>query len=340
MIVEHLIVETFGAHIGKYSERLKVTRAGDTLMQAPLLHLRAVHIIGRGISMSSDALEACCASGIPVFYLDSLGRSYASVHASGLAATVLTRREQLLAYHDERAALFALEVVAAKIHNQAATLKYLAKNRKETAPEVYDELRLCATEVLECQEKLRGLNMLGIDDIRAAIMGVEGHASARYWEAVRLVIPAQYGWTARETRGATDPVNTLLNYGYGILYGQIEQALILAGLDPYGGFLHADRPGKPALVLDLIEEFRQIAVDRVVFGLVNREFRVECDQAGRLTEATRRSLAEKVLSHLEAQVRYTGKHYPLRAVIQSQARALAAFLRRDRDVYAAFRGSW
>src|SRR5438477_161295 len=74
----------------------------------------------------------------------------------------------------------------------------------------------------------------------------------------------------RETRGAVDPLNSALNYGYGVLYAQVEQALILAGLDPYAGFLHADRPGKPSLVLDLIEEVRQTVVDRTVIGLVNR----------------------------------------------------------------------
>jgi CRISPR-associated protein Cas1 len=77
-------------------------------------------------------------------------------------------------------------------------------------------------------------------------------------------MPEQYDWPGREGRGAQDPLNSLLNYGYGILYGQVEQAIILAGLDPYAGFLHADRPGKPSLTLDLIEEFRQVAIDRVV----------------------------------------------------------------------------
>lgn len=340
MIVEHLIVDTFGVHIGKYSERLKVMQQGETLAQAPLLHLKTVYITGRGISISSDALEACCREGIPVFYLDSLGRSYASIHSSGLAATVMTRREQLYAFGDERGGMIAVAIILAKIHNQAATLKYMAKNRRDTMPEVYEELHLSAAELLDYTERVEKLNILNVADIRASLMGIEGQVSNRYWAAIRRVIPSTYDWKTRTTRGATDPVNSLLNYGYGILYSQVQQAILLAGLDPYAGFLHTDRPGKPSLVLDLTEEFRQIAVDRVVLGLVNRDFHIEQEADGKLTEATRRKFAEKVLAHLDAQVRYDGKRLPLRAVIQCQARRLAAFIRRERSEYNAYRGTW
>src|SRR5204862_398077 len=93
----------------------------------------------------------------------------------------------------------------------------------------------------------------------------------------------------REGRGATDPLNAALNYGYGILYAQVERALLLAGLDPYAGFLHADRPGKPSLVLDLIEEFRQAVVDRTLIGQVNRGVAFALDEA---TWATRRVIEQ------------------------------------------------
>ena len=340
MIVEHLIADTFGSHVGKYSERLKVTKKNETLMQAPLLHLRSVTITSRGVSISADALEACCERGFPIFFLDHLGENYASIYAAGLTGTVLTRREQLLAYHDARGKAFVLALSEAKIHNQAANLKYLAKTRAERDPAAHQELRLCAGEVMDMTENLRRLTGETVDDIRSSTMGAEGNASRRYWSAVGAVLPEQYGWTGRQGRGASDPINSLLNYGYGILYGRIEQAILLAGLDPYAGFLHADRPGKPSLVLDLIEEFRQIAVDRLVFGLANRDYIVEQDEKGRLADEARRTYAEKVLAHLETEVRWEGKRYPLRFVIQNQARSLAAFLRRDRENYTAFKATY
>jgi CRISPR-associated protein Cas1 len=123
------------------------------------------------------------------------------------------------------------------------------------------------------------------------------------------------------------------------LYGQVERALVLAGLDPYAGFIHVDRPGKPSLTLDLIEEFRQAVVDRTVIGLVNKGAAIE-QTDGRLEHATRRMLAEKVLARLESAELYEGKRLPLRAILQSQARHLAAFFRGDRASYEPFVSSW
>jgi CRISPR-associated protein Cas1 len=131
-----------------------------------------------------------------------------------------------------------------------------------------------------------------------------------------------------------------LNYGYGILYGQIERAIILAGLDAYGGFIHADRPGKPSLVLDLIEEFRAPVVDRTVLGLVNKGTKLAQDEKGLLTLETRRLLAERVLARLETAERYERKQQPLRIIIQSQARHIATFVRGDRAQYKPFLARW
>lgn len=340
MIVEHLIADTVGTFIGKHHQRLYVSRQQETVLEAPLLHLRSVQVLSHGVAVSADAFEACCEQGIPIFFMDALGRCYASVYAAGLGATVLTRRQQLLAYDDARGLAIAKAVTAGKLHNQAATLKYMAKNRKETAPDVYHELRLTADELREAQVQIELLRADCIEEVRTMIMGIEGSAGQKYWSAVRLIVPDPYGWTTREHRGAQDPINSLLNYGYGILYTRVEQALVLAGLDPYAGFLHADRPGKPSLVLDFIEEFRQAVVDRVVFGLAARGFKVEQYNDGKLTSETRRTLTEHLLEHLDASMRYDGKRFPLRAIVQHQARRMAAFLRGESPQYRPFEGDW
>jgi len=337
-IIPHLIADHFGSHVGKYSERLKVTHKGQTLQQAPLLHLEAVYVLNRGVSISADALEACCERGIPVFFIDSLGVPYAAVYSGGLMGTVLTRREQIRAFDDERGGYLALRFAEGKIQNMATTLKYLSKSRQETP--AGEALRYAADEVLDHVAWLDRLKPTTVDALRGGILAAEGNASARYWNAVAPILPAEYGWTGREGRGAGDPINQLLNYGYGILYGQIERVLVLAGLDPFGGFIHVDRPGKPSLTLDMIEEFRQVAVDRVVFGLAARGFIVERDDQGRLSAEVRQSFAQHVLTHLEAGVRYEGKRKPLRQAMQTQARRLAQFLRGERDSYIPFKAEW
>lgn len=337
-VVKYLIADQFGSHVGKYNQRLKVTQGGQILAQAPLLHLEEVSVLSRGVSVSADALEACCERGIPVFFIDSLGTPYASIYSAGLTGTVLTRREQLRAFDDWRGAALGLTFAAGKIQNQSITLKYFSKSRKETTSG--EALRLAAIEVLDYVAWLDRLSGERIDELRGGILAAEGNAARRYWEATELILPAGYAWPGRQGRGALDPINSLLNYGYGILYGQIERALVLAGLDPYAGFVHVDRPGKPSLVLDVIEEFRQVAVDRVVFGLAARGFTVEQDEHGRLSDNTRRIYAEHIISHLEANVRYEGKRYPLRQVIQMQSRRLASFLRGDRERYEAYKAEW
>jgi CRISPR-associated protein Cas1 len=335
-VIHHLVADEFGTHIGKHSERLKITRAGETLAQAPLLHLRTVTVASTGVSISADAIAACCERGIPIVFMDREGWVYASLYASGLTGTVLTRRAQLLAYEDGRGWYFARTITAAKIRNQAATLRYWGRNRRETMP---DEEAVLRQQAAALEEMAREAEQLEADSLaagREVLMGWEGIAARFYWESAAMLIPATYAWPGRSGRGASDPVNSLLNYGYGILYAAVERALILAGLDPYAGFLHADRAGKPGLVLDCIEEFRQVAVDRAVVGLAARGYSIQMDERGRLSDDTRRHFARVILDGLEGQVRYEGGRVPLRHALQTQTRHLATFLRGEREVYTPF----
>lgn len=339
-IIQHLIVDQYGAFVGKHSQRLQVKVKGEKVMQAPLLYLEQVLITGRGVSLSADAIQACCQEGIPIHFISSSGQPYAGLYAAGLTGTVQTRRAQIMAYEDDRGLALAMAFASGKIENQSRLLKYVAKYRKETDPPLYEELRLAAQEVLDHLEELRRLRAERVDEVRLQILAAEGRAAQRYWEALKLVVPEQYGWPGRRRRGARDPLNAALNYGYGILYGQIERAVILAGLDPYGGFIHADRPGKPSLVLDLIEEFRAPVVDRTVLGLANKRTQLAQDEKGLLTLETRRLLAERVLARLETAERYERKRQPLRVIIQSQARHIATFVRGDRAQYKPFLARW
>ena len=340
-LVRELIVDQFGAMVGLHSKRLQVTLKQEVIAEAPLIGLEGVVISGRGISLSANAIAACCEQGIPIHFLSSRGEPYAALYSAGLTGTVQTRRAQLLAYGDGRGLALARAFAEGKIRNQANLLKYMAKYRKETDAALYRELRLVAGEVLSYVIDLDRLKGECIDEVREQIRSVEGRAAQKYWAAVKLVVPKELGWPGREGRGARDPLNSALNYGYGILYGQVERALVLAGLDPYAGFIHVDRPGKPSLVLDLIEEFRQPVVDRTVLGLVNKGVALEQDEEGRLTEGTRRMLAERVLGRLEESTeRYEGKRHALRVILQMQARHLATYIRGDRERYEPFVAGW
>lgn len=339
-IVTELIADQFGMLVAKHSERIQLRQNGQVVVQAPLLHLEHVIVAGRGVSISADALEACVERGIPVHFLGQRGEPYAALYSAGLTGTVIARREQMLAFCDARGVHLARAFAAGKIGNQASTLKYYARHRRDTYPDTAAELERLAGEVQDVLAWLDNLTGDTLDDVRGTLLAAEGHAARLYWAGARLVVPPDYGWEGRTGRGAADPINALLNYGYGILYQQVQRAIVLAGLDPYAGFIHTDRPGKPSLVLDLTEEFRQAAVDRVVVGLAARGFKVSLDEDGLIASDTRRTFAEHILRHLESQVRYQGKRFPLRAVIQMQARGIAAYLRGDNSTYQPYAAGW
>lgn len=339
-IVPYLIVDEFGSFIGKKSERLCVTCQGEKRLEAPIMHLESVLVTGRGISLSSDAVAACAEAGIPIHFLDSTGHPVSSLYSSALTATIETRRAQIAAREDSRGVVVAKAIAEGKIRNQVNLLKYLSKNRREKQPDVFEAVRLLSDEVLDHRAELERITGDNIDAVRGQILSVEGRAAKKYWEGVRHLLLTEINWPGRRTQGAADPFNSALNYGYGVLYGHVERSLVLAGLDPYAGFLHVDRPGKASLVFDMVEEFRQTAVDRTVLAIVNRGTEVALDERGRLVDQTRRYLAEKVIERLEALEPYEGKRHSVRNIIQMQARRLVTYLRGERAQYEAFVATW
>ena len=340
-----LLIDQFGSYLGKHSERIQVKVKGELVAEAPLLTLENVLIMSGGVSLSSDALRLCAENGIPIYYLSSRGEPYAALYAAGLGGTVATRRAQYEAYKDARGIALAAAFAAGKIQNQARLLKYVAKNRKEKDPDCYDALHVAAKKVVAhlgavTQWQGRAID-LNAEMTRATLLSIEGRAAQAYWDGVEVVLPADLPWSGRVGRGARDPLNAALNYGYGVLYGQVERAILLAGLDPYAGFIHVDRPGKPSLVLDLIEEFRAPIVDRAILGIVGQGIALAQDAEARLEMGIRRTIAQRVLERLEeSSERYEGKKQKLRWILQSQARHLAAHLRGERSVYAPFLMGW
>ncbi|MGH9764195.1 MAG: CRISPR-associated endonuclease Cas1, partial [Blastocatellia bacterium] len=333
-----VVVTEFGVSLGKKSERLIVRRNGSVLEEHPLFDVSHVIISSNGVSLSSDLVRECAQAGIPISFLSRSGKPLARLSSPEMAGTVETRRLQMTAYFDIRGVSFALAITRAKIANQSATLKYFGKSRKEAHPELHSLLHQAAKRVSQIAGQLDLESLLPdeesperVDFIRASVLSIEGRAGRAYWEALRQIIPPELGFLSREHQGATDLTNSLLNYGYGILYQQVWGAIVLAGLDPFAGFLHVDRPGKPSLVLDMVEEFRQTVVDRTVFGLLTKGVVYKMTEEGRLADEARQEFARRILDRLDSPVRFEGKRERLRAVIQKQARHLACFFRGERD---------
>jgi CRISPR-associated protein Cas1 len=334
-----LIVDQWGSFVGKKSERLRVTVKGQTVSETPLFDLEGVLIAGGGVSISADAIEACSTAGITIDFLDWRGAPYATMLSSQLTGTVRTRRAQLKAYDDARGLALAKAFASGKLQNMAQLIRYSAKYRKTIDPELHEFAQEAYRTVMDHVLELGRLDGPDVNTIRFQLLSVEGRGSQHYWDAMGKLLLADVDWPGRRTEGATDLVNSLLNYGYGILRTQVQRAIILAGLDPFGGFIHVDRPGKHALVFDLMEEFRQMVVDRTVFAMLNQGMKLALTDEGRLDDMTRTALAERIFKRLEGQEPYGDKQQRLRTIIQMQARHVATFVRGD-SPYTPFVGRW
>jgi len=333
-----VLVEEFGSYLGKKSERLVVRRGKKVVQEIPLFDLEQVLITSRGVSISSDLIRECSARGVPIHFLSSRGEPYAQLFSAQFTGTVRTRREQLLAAMDQRGFTLSKLIVAAKVKNQTNLLKYFGKYRKEKEPELYKNLE---SNVVDMETVIREIaNTRGkiIDDARQTLMSLEARAARSYWKSFAGLVSPREKFPGREHRGAVDPVNSLLNYGYGMLYSQVWRSVVQAGLDPFAGFLHVDRPGKPSMVLDLTEEFRAQMVDRVVLAFIGKgtEIKMEGD---RLAEETRRKYAQRVIDRWNDTEKYERKKVTLRQITLMQARHLATFLRGERG-YKPFVGGW
>jgi CRISP-associated protein Cas1 len=333
-----LVLSGFGMYLGKKSERLQIKLAGKAVYEFPFFRISEVVVASRGVSLSSDLLKEFCERGIRLSFVEASGRPYAMLSSPVLTATVESRREQLMAYNDERGLEFARLIVRGKIRNQRHLLSYFGKYLKQADETRFVIISGICPRLRSLELQTKRLEGKSISEARAELMGLEGVAGRIYWEGVKTIIESKAEFNGRVHQGAADTFNALLNYGYGILYAHVWGAVVNAGLEPFAGYLHVDRPGKPSLVLDLVEEFRQPVVDRTVIAFTNLGQSISMND-GLLDEASRRAIAQKVLERLSTREPFRGQQYQVRSIIQMQARSLVSFLR-GKSAYKPFSFRW
>lgn len=337
-----LVVDGFGKSLGKRDNQIVVKEKGHELDYFLAEELSQVIITGKG-SVSFDALKLMASNNVDVVVLNWAGDLIYRLSPPEVK-NVQARREQFLGYDDYRGGYLAKEFIKAKLKNQRSVLGSLAKSREFTNPYAYQEILICRENISKYERQLVKVENMPIDHIRGTIFGLEGKASIKYWKGLAMVLPYDFGFEGRSGRGATDGINAMLNYGYGILKGYIWRAIHLAALDPYAGYLHADRWGRPSLVFDLIEEFRQQVVDRTVLSLVNRkvvkksEFSLEKDMC-RMSDRVRQLLISSILDKMESKIKFNGKNISWAGVINHQANLLAKYLI-GKDDYKGFYQRW
>jgi len=251
-----LVINTRGAYLKK-SDQCFLVKNDEKVFEVAADKVDSI-LITTSATITTDAIEFAVSKNIDIIFLNQFGDPYGRVWHSKLGSTTLIRRKQLEGEKNNVGFRFARNWIAKKIENQIDFLKDLKKNR----PDSRDSLDISIQKMQNIQKSLS--DMAGsLDTKRGAIMGYEAMATQIYFSALSEIMPEQWKFKGRSRDPAHDAFNCLLNYGYGILYSQVERACIIAGLDPYIGFLHTDNYNKKSFVFDLIELFR-IYVDRAV----------------------------------------------------------------------------
>lgn len=337
-----LVVDGYGKYIGKRDNQIVVKENGHEVDYFLAEKLSQIIITGKG-SVSFDALNLMAINDVDMVVLNWSGDLIYRLSPPELR-NIKARREQFLSYNDSRSGFLSKEFIISKLKNQKTVLASLAKNREDKNEDVYLEILSCRDNISKYLDRLKRVEIKPVDEIRDKIFGLEGKASIEYWNGVRRVLPPEFGFISRSGRGAIDGVNAMLNYGYGILKGYIWRALHLAALDPYAGYLHADRWGRASLVFDIIEEFRQQIVDRTVFSLVNRRVVRETDftyddSLCHMSDKVRRLLISTILNKMESKIKYNDKDISWADLINHQANLLAKYLVGDSE-YKGFYRRW
>ena len=340
--MERLAIDGYGRFLGTELDQIVVKEKRKIIERKNPRALRQIVFSGKG-SISSEAIRLLGKHGVDVLFLDFDGSVIARI-SPPMLKTVAVRKEQYYAYKDERGTVLSREFVSAKMRNQIAVLGSLAKRRKETDPDISATLVSAKNSIRVYLHDVEGISGSCIDDVRDTIQGLEGSASREYWGALSEVFPSDFKFQGRSGRYAQDPVNSMFNYGYGILQGEALRAIHFAGLDPYGGYLHVDRSGRSSLVLDFMEEFRQQIVDKVIIRLITKgqakpdDFRVK-EGLCRMEKSMRRLLLREILTRLEDFVRIENRKIAWCNVMLKQARNMAKFLR-GQDSYTGFSLRW
>lgn len=256
-----LVLNTFGTALSKDSEGFVIVHP-DGKQRIPAIGITSIKI-GKGAQISSDAVMLAIEKEIEILFTDKSGEPIGRIWSPKYGSVSTIRKGQLNFSFSNDATLWIKDVICKKIENQQALLLMM-----QTTDSVVDKIREKSISRLE-DYRTKVLSLQGdiVSDIANKLRGWEGVASKIYFESLNYFIPEKYRFELRSQHPAMDVINAFLNYGYGILYGKIEGALIKAGIDPYIGILHRDDYNRPVLVFDIIELYR-IWVDYVVYNLI------------------------------------------------------------------------
>ncbi len=329
-----LYITTPESYLAKDGECVAVYQGNSLKAKIPIHTLGGLVLFGQ-VSCSPFLLGHCAENRVTVSWLTETGRFLGSFQGAAHGNVLLRREQYRKADSAESSAVIARAATIGKVTNCRTVLLRAARERPSP------ELESASCRLHSCLARLQpGLPL-------DAVRGIEGEAAAAYFSAFHLLVsnpdPA-FHFAGRNRRPPLDPVNCLLSFLYTLLAHDIRSALESCGLDPAVGFLHRDRPGRPSLALDMMEEFRPYLADRLACTLINRGqvraggFRKTESGAVIMDDATRKDVitAWQERKREEVEHPFLQERMPIGLAWHNQARLLARHIRGDLEVYPPF----
>lgn len=258
----NIVLSSLGARI-IVKEGQFLVKTAETEQLLPAQRVTTI-TMGKGGSISGEAVMLAIANQIDVVFTDHLGNHHGRIWSIEYGSISTIRKGQVEFLYSSKAVEWVKKLVQTKINNQIAMLLLLSQESSEER--IIRKIQTIVNGMTDHQSKIMAAEGDMLPDMAPSIRGWEGAAARRYFEGLNLFLPAEIQFEKRTTNPATDKFNSALNYGYGILYGKVEGALIKAGIDPYTGIFHRDEYNRPALVFDVIEKYR-VWIDYVVVRL-------------------------------------------------------------------------
>lgn len=322
-----LYVQEQGARVGKSGECVIVFRGKEECARVPLKDISQLVLCGN-ITCSPQAIHLLCEYGIPIIHLSMGGWFYGLTYHHGLKNAYARAAQFRMAENESRCLAYAKRIIEAKIKNQRTIIR---RNGRDVDPALARLARI-SDDVEHA-------------DSRETLLGLEGTAAREYFSSWRTVLQdealaARFDHEGRNRRPPKDPVNAMLSYSYALLLKECTVALLAEGLDPWWGFYHRPRHGKPALALDLMEEFRPLIADSAVISAVNNgmvrmsDFELGVNACG-MRGPARKSLIQAFELRLDQLVTHPIFDYRCswRSVLRLQARLLARWISGEFPAY-------
>lgn len=326
-------VQKQGGFVGKSGERLVVKFNGQKLAESRLFETSQLNLMGR-VQVSTDVIRELCTRNIPIAYFSMGGWFYGFVQGLPHKNVELRQAQYRTADDPTRSLTLARSFVATKILNCRILLR---RNAEESPDEALKELKRLA-------------NLASSGATTETLLGIEGAAAKVYFQAFTSMLKGEpsdgipsFSLEGRNRRPPRDPVNALLSFAYAMLTKEMTVTLAGVGLDPFLGFFHRPRYGRPSLALDVIEEFRPLLADSTVITAINkgvvspRDF-IYSGHGVALKDGAKKAFIQAYEKRLDQLVRHPlfGYQVSYRRVLNIQARLLSRYLTGEVDAYPGF----